>query len=128
MIFVEMPADKEIISYEDSTYGVCEPCSQTYNGALAGKKEDTGDALVLQFVHQDFASVADQVFSFAVYLDNLKCERCDGRIYEEGTPLTKIARRILQQCPDAHFFKATCESCQAIHGCACCEEEEDDHD
>lgn len=51
MVIVEMPVDKEIISYEDSTYGVCEPCSQAYNGALVGKKEDTCDVLVLQFVH-----------------------------------------------------------------------------
>ena len=129
MLVVVMESGTELLTYEDSQFGACEPCARAYSGRCAGTNAVTGETAIFQFQHEDFHKVEDQVDSFSVYLDSLKCKLCNDKIYEEGALLTKIARRMLQNCPDVARLDATCGPCTDERGCPDCDNHSSpDHD
>ena len=110
-----------------SEFIACEPCGKAFSGRACAENPETGEVAVFQFEHYLFHQVADQVTAFAVYLDSVRCQVCEEKIYEEDAPLAQIAGRMLRIFPDAHFLKATCPACQAIGGCQDCDNA-DEHD
>lgn len=127
MLVVNPNTDQEVVPYNESRFGACQDHGFEFSNVIVGHRKETDEVLVFRFQHQDFGKVADQVDSFAVYLDNLRCKMCDARIYEEGTPLVRIAKRMLQNSPEAHYLVATCRTCMAIHGCPDCDNHDDHH-
>jgi len=120
MLLVWEGTQQEIEGTRDVAFGACETCGRKFSGVSFGAHGETGKKGVFQFEHHDFHKVADQVDSFAIYLDSLRCQVCNVRIYEEGEPLHDIALRMLRSCPDAEHLLATCHDCSDRGRCPCC--------
>lgn len=109
---------REVISELDDTDGrACDLHGRNWTGVPVGANDETGDVIVLQYVHPDWDQVTeDHIRDFA---DEKTCVQC-------GDPTEKmpmwVAERILRAHPDlvigmGYRWDGICHECAENTGC-----------